>query len=162
SHRRTHQGRSHHASPAPARSGPRRRHRLPGRDRRDRGPFRDLRRPCRSRKVDMTSTPVIDNDVPPDNPLTTKEGWGAFVRHTPARPPREGGAPSARHPPAPLALLSSENLAALPPRRGADHDQPLRDSHAALPLVNPPTIQKVISTGRLLVQLNRRQISARR
>jgi hypothetical protein len=38
----------------------------------------------------------------------------------------------------------------------------LRDYHADLPLVNTPTIQKVISTGRLLIQLNRRQISARR
>jgi DNA transposition AAA+ family ATPase len=38
----------------------------------------------------------------------------------------------------------------------------LRDYHADLPLANTPTIQKVISTGRLLIQLNRRQISARR
>ena len=38
----------------------------------------------------------------------------------------------------------------------------LLDYHADLPLVNTPTIQKVINTGRLLIQLNRRQISARR
>ncbi len=94
----------------------------------------------------MTSTPAIDDDVPPDNPLTTKEGWGSFVRHTPEPP----------------SLLSREKLAALPPRRRADYDQMLRDYHSDLPLVNTPTIQKVISTGRLLTQLNRRQISARR
>lgn len=35
-------------------------------------------------------------------------------------------------------------------------------NHADLPLVNTPTIQKVISTSRLLVQLNRNQVSARR
>ncbi len=36
----------------------------------------------------MTSVPQIEDDVPPDSPLTTKEGWAAFVRHTPSRPRR--------------------------------------------------------------------------
>jgi hypothetical protein len=98
----------------------------------------------------MTSAPdtppTLDDDVPPDNPLTTKEGWGAFVRHTPEPP----------------ALLSAEELVALPPRRRSGYDEMRRDYHSDLPLVNTPTIQRVISTGRLLVQLNRRQISARR
>jgi hypothetical protein len=85
-------------------------------------------------------------DVPPDNPLTTKEGWSAFVARTPQPP----------------ALLSAQELLALPRRRRADQDEQRRDYHADLPLVNTPTIQKVIATGRLLVQLNRRQVSARR
>jgi DNA transposition AAA+ family ATPase len=94
----------------------------------------------------MTSVSEIEGDVPPDSPLTTKEGWAAFVRHTP-EPPK---------------LLSPRQLAAFPPRQQAAYEQVRRDYHADLPLVNTPTIQKVISTGRLLVQLNRRQISARR
>jgi hypothetical protein len=71
--------------------------------------------------MDSPGRPV-DDDVPPDDPLTTKEGWGAFVRHTPEPP----------------TLLSTEKLAALPPRRRADYDQMLRDYHADLPLVNTP------------------------
>src|SRR6476646_11995340 len=51
---------------------------------------------------------------------------------------------------------------AMSPKDRARHEDRLRDYHADLPLVNTPTIQKVISTGRLLIQLNRRQISARR
>jgi hypothetical protein len=42
------------------------------------------------------ASPTLDDDVPPDNPLTTKEGAGAFVRHTPEPP----------------TLLSTEKLAA--------------------------------------------------
>ncbi|WP_222721272.1 TniB family NTP-binding protein [Actinomadura sp. HBU206391] len=94
----------------------------------------------------MTGLPEIDDDVPPDTPLTTREGWSAFVRHTPEPP----------------TLLSLKELAAFPPRQQAAHEQLRRDYHADLPLVNTPILQKVISTGRLLVQLNRRQISARR
>lgn len=84
-------------------------------------------------------------EVPPDQPLTTKEGWRSFVDHTP-------------HPP---ELGKAELLALSPARRAAEQDQ-RRDYHADLPLVNTPTIKKVIATGRLLIQLNRRQISARR
>jgi AAA domain len=86
-----------------------------------------------------------EREVPPDNPLTTKEGWRTFVGHAP-QPPQ----------------LTRVELLALPrARRNTEQDR-RRDYHADLPLVNTPTIQKVISTGRLLVQLNRRQISARR
>ncbi|MFB4309049.1 TniB family NTP-binding protein [Actinomadura sp. GTD37] len=94
----------------------------------------------------MTSVPEIDGDVPPDSPLTTKEGWASFVRHTPEPP----------------EMLSPRQLEAFPPRQQAAYEQLRRDYHADLPLVNTPIIQKVISTGRLLIQLNRRQISARR
>jgi len=57
---------------------------------------------------------------------------------------------------------SASPLMAMSPKDRARHEDRLRDYHADLPLVNTPTIQKVISTGRLLIQLNRRQISARR
>ncbi|WP_157105823.1 hypothetical protein [Nocardia sienata] len=36
------------------------------------------------------------------------------------------------------------------------------DYHGQLPLVNTPTIGQVLRTGRLLAQLNRGQVSARR
>ena len=92
-----------------------------------------------------SSSPSPEREVPPDNPLTTKEGWRTFVGHAP-QPPQ----------------LTRAELLALPrARRNTEQDR-RRDYHADLPLVNTPTIQKVISTGRLLVQLNRRQISARR
>ncbi|MCO6004924.1 ATP-binding protein [Actinoallomurus purpureus] len=98
----------------------------------------------------MTSAPhtatTPNDEVPPDNPLTTKEGWGAFVRHAPEPP----------------MLLTADELVALSPRRRSAYDEMRRDYHSDLPLVNTPTIHRVISTGRLLVQLNRRQISARR
>ncbi|MFJ9935183.1 DEAD/DEAH box helicase family protein [Streptomyces virginiae] len=41
-------------------------------------------------------------------------------------------------------------------------DERRREYHADLPLVNTPTIRKVIATSRLLIQLNRNQVSARR
>ena len=48
------------------------------------------------------------------------------------------------------------------PGERADYDEARRGYHADLPVVNTPTIQKVISTSRLLMQLNRNQVSARR
>jgi hypothetical protein len=84
-------------------------------------------------------------EVPPDNPLTSKEGWRTFVARSPQPP-----------------LLSKAELQALPPARRTAEQQRRRDYHTDLPLVNTPVIQKVISTGRLLIQLNRHQISARR
>lgn len=81
-----------------------------------------------------------------DEPLTTKEGWRWFVDHQPEPP----------------SIPHAAEMVALPPRRRADLDEARRDYHAELPLVNTPTIRQVLSTGRLLVQLNRRQISARR
>jgi len=91
--------------------------------------------------------PEFDPDeLVPDEPLTTKEGWRRFVDHQP-EPPAE---------PDPAALL------ALTARRRLELEDVRRDYHAELPLVNTPTIRQVLATGRLLVQLNRRQISARR
>ena len=105
------------------------------------------RKPTRRRKPAYTPVATVNPiEVPPDSPLTTKEGWAAFVRHTP-QPPQS---------------LTASPLMAMSPKDRARHEDRLRDYHADLPLVNTPTIQKVISTGRLLIQLNRRQISARR
>lgn len=81
-----------------------------------------------------------------DEPLTTKEGWRRFVDRQPVAP--DG------HNPATLDLLTDE-------RRDLK-EQARRAYHADLPLANTPTIQKVISTARLLMQLNRNQVSARR
>jgi hypothetical protein len=81
-----------------------------------------------------------------DEPLTTKEGWRRFVDRQPIVP--EG------HNPATLELLSEDERDAIEEAR--------RAYHADLPLANTPTIQKVIATARLLVQLNRNQVSARR
>lgn len=82
----------------------------------------------------------------PDDPLTTKEGWRRFVDRQP-------------EPPGPL---DDPQLAGLSRPQRAIHDETRRDYHAELPLVNTPTIRQVLNTGRLLVQLNRHQISARR
>ncbi len=81
-----------------------------------------------------------------EEPLTSKEGWARFVGYQ-LEPP---------------ALPSAAELLALTRRQRAAHDEVRRDYHAELPLVNTPTIRKVLTTGRLLVQLNRRQVSARR
>lgn len=88
----------------------------------------------------------VDLEIPADAPLTTKEGWRRFVNHQ-AQPP---------------TLHTAAELAQLSARQREDVDEARRGYHADLPLVNTPTIQKVISTSRLLVQLNRRQVSARR
>jgi len=79
--------------------------------------------------------------APPDSPLTTKEGWRRCVEHEVVPPP--------------LQEAASE-------RERAQDDERRREYHADLPMVNTPTIQKVVSTTRLLIQLNRPQISARR
>lgn len=81
-----------------------------------------------------------------DEPLTTKEGRRRFVDRQPVAP--QG------HKPATLDLLTDEQRELVEQARQA--------YHADLPLANTPTIQKVISTARLLVQLNRNQVSARR
>lgn len=78
--------------------------------------------------------------------LTTKEGWARFVDYQPEPP----------------ALPGAAELLALTRRGRVAHDDARRDYHAELPLVNTPTIRQVLTTGRLLVQLNRRQVSARR
>jgi hypothetical protein len=81
-----------------------------------------------------------------DEPLTTKEGWHRFVNRVPAAPDQ--------HNPATVELLAAADRQA--------YDETRQEYHADLPLANTPTIQKVISTARLLVQLNRNQVSARR
>jgi hypothetical protein len=81
-----------------------------------------------------------------DEPLTTKEGWRRFVDRQP-------------HPP---VLLDAAALATLSPGDRSDYDEGRREYHADLPVVNTPIIQTVIGTSRLLVQLNRAQVSARR
>jgi hypothetical protein len=91
-------------------------------------------------------SPALDDALTPDEPPTTKEGWRRFVDYQPQPP----------------AVLTPAKLLALPRRQRAAYDQARRDYHAELPLVNTPTIRQVLNTGRLLIQLNRRQISARR
>jgi hypothetical protein len=81
-----------------------------------------------------------------DEPLTTKEGWRRFVDHQPDPP----------------VLLDAATLAGLSLPDRDCYDEARRVYHGDLPLVNTPIIQKVISTSRLLVQLNRNQVSARR
>jgi hypothetical protein len=81
-----------------------------------------------------------------DEPLTTKEGWRRFVDRVPAVPDQ--------HNPATVELLTAAERDA--------YDEERLTYHADLPLANTPTIQKVISTARLLAQLNRNQVSARR
>ena len=82
--------------------------------------------------------------IPADSPLTTKEGWAAFVRHEPSPP----------------QLLPRTSPAR--PRSGPPTTRPVAEYHADLPLVSTPVLQKVISTCLLLIQLNRHQVSARR
>ena len=86
------------------------------------------------------------DDVGPDEALTTKEGWRRFVDRQP-QPPE---------------LLSATVLAGPSGRERASYDEARRDYHCDLPLVSTPTIRQVVTTGRLLIQLNRHQVSARR
>jgi len=87
-----------------------------------------------------------DDEAGLDNPLTTKEGWRRFVDKE-STPP---------------ALLSGETLAGLDTARRVEYDETRIEYHADLPLVNTPIIRQVVATSRLLIQLNRNQISARR
>lgn len=102
-----------------------------------------MTRPSRTSFVPQQAT---EQELPPDSPLTTKEGWRRFVEHESSPP----------------ALLTAMQRAALSPKEKLRDDDLRRNYHADLPLVNTPTIRKVIATSRLLVQLNRQQISARR
>jgi hypothetical protein len=92
-----------------------------------------------------TSTPA-NEQLAADNPLTTKEGWRRFVDKEPNPP----------------ALLSQETWAALSTAQRGGYDEARIDYHADLPLVNTPIIRQVVATSRLLIQLNRHQVSARR
>jgi hypothetical protein len=86
------------------------------------------------------------DDLAPDEPVTTKEGWRRFVEHQPVLP----------------VLPPVDELAALPARARAELVQARRDYHSDLPLAHTPTMKTLLTTGRLLIQLNRGQISARR
>lgn len=101
-----------------------------------------MTRPSRTSFVPQAT----EQELPPDSPLTTKEGWRRFVEHEPCPP----------------ALLTTAHEPALSRKEKLHHDEVRRNYHSDLPLVNTPTIRKVIATSRLLVQLNRQQISARR
>ncbi|WP_326720682.1 MULTISPECIES: TniB family NTP-binding protein [unclassified Streptomyces] len=102
-----------------------------------------MTRPSRTSFVPQQAT---EQELRPDSPLTTKEGWRRFVEHESSPP----------------ALLTAVQRAALSSKEELRDDELRRNYHSDLPLVNTPTIQKVIATSRLLVQLNRQQISARR
>ncbi|WP_040840630.1 AAA family ATPase [Nocardia brevicatena] len=93
----------------------------------------------------MTRRAVDDDDTPSgDESLMTKEGWRRFAEFDPEPPPE----------PVAVTALSSRDRAAAEEKR--------RDYHGQLPLVNTPTIRQMLRTGRMLVQLNRGQVSARR
>ncbi len=96
--------------------------------------------------VTARAVPPDASGVPADSPLTTKEGWALFVRHEPS----------------PSRLLPARDLAGLAAGERAAYDEARREYHADLPLVSTPVLRKVISTCRLLIQLNRHQVSARR
>ncbi|GAA2681478.1 MULTISPECIES: TniB family NTP-binding protein [Actinosynnema] len=86
------------------------------------------------------------DQLAPDESLTTREGWRRFVEHQSAPP----------------VLPTAAELTALSARARAELVQARRDYHSDLPLAHTPVIRKLLTTGRLLVQLNRGQISARR
>lgn len=90
----------------------------------------------------------LDNadQLAPDDSLTTKEGWRRFVDHQPSPP----------------NLPAGTEVATLSARQRAEQTQVRRDYHSDLPLAHTPVMRKLLTTGRLLVQLNRGQISARR
>ncbi|NEC06971.1 ATP-binding protein [Streptomyces sp. SID7909] len=100
----------------------------------------------RSSRTSFIPQQARGQEPPPDSPLTTKEGWRRFVEHE-APPP---------------ALLTAAQRTTLSRQEKLHDDEQRRNYHADLPLVNTPTIRKVVATSRLLVQLNRQQISARR
>jgi len=81
-----------------------------------------------------------------EEPLTTKEGWRRFADRQTAMP----------------ELPGPEALARMTARERAEHDEARQAYHADLPLANTPVIQRVVATTRLLIQLNRHQVSARR
>ena len=81
-----------------------------------------------------------------EEPLTTKEGWRRFADRQTAMP----------------ELPGPDALAAMTARGRPEHDEARQGYHADLPLANTPVIQRVVATTRLLIQLNRHQVSARR
>jgi len=92
----------------------------------------------------MTTASATAFDPPPDEPLTTKEGWSRWVNQD-LHPPKELADPDA-----------------LDPVERAAYDDARLDFLSDPIVVNTPAIQEVIKTVRRLLVLNRRQISARR
>ncbi|QWF85650.1 TniB family NTP-binding protein [Amycolatopsis sp. CA-230715] len=94
----------------------------------------------------MAVTPEVGTrfDPPPDEPLTTKEGWARWANHATQPPDLHPG----------WREFSSTERAA--------YDEARLDYHSDLIVVNTPTIRDIITTVRRLLVLNRRQISARR
>jgi Bacterial TniB protein len=86
------------------------------------------------------------SELTTEEPLTTKEGWRRFADQQTAMP----------------ELPAAPDLAAMTVREREEHDEARRAYHANLPLANTPVIQRVVATARLLIQLNRHQVSARR
>jgi hypothetical protein len=80
------------------------------------------------------------------HPLTSKEGWAAFVA--------EAVAPPVLMPPAALQKLAGAER--------AGYDAAREDYHARLVIVSTPTIRHVAATGRKRILLNKHQHSARR
>jgi Cdc6-like AAA superfamily ATPase len=86
------------------------------------------------------------NDPREHRPVTTKEGWAAFVTGQPT----------------PVELLAPEQLAALTEAQRDAYDEARIAYHARLIVVATSTVDQVVTTGRRLTALNRGQDSARR
>lgn len=106
-------------------------------------------------RTTRTTTPAIQNTsgapsgagvLVPDEPVTTKEGWRRFVEHQPQPP----------------MVPDRDMLAELSRSEQVTLAQARKDYHSDLPLAATPTMRTLLGTGRLLIQLNRNQISARR
>jgi hypothetical protein len=91
-------------------------------------------------------SPAGPGQMAAEEPLTTKEGWRRFADRQTVMP----------------ELPGADALAAMTARERAGHDEARQAYHADLPLANTPVIQRVVATTRLLIQLNRHQVSARR
>ena len=91
-------------------------------------------------------SPAGSGQMTAEEPLTTKEGWRRFADRQTAMP----------------ELPGPDALARMTAREREEHDEARQAYHADLPLANTPVIQRVVATTRLLIQLNRHQVSARR
>jgi hypothetical protein len=81
------------------------------------------------------------------HPLTTKEGWAAFVSRSYPDPPR---------------LLSAGDLRQLDPLEREIYDEARQDYHSELLLVATPDIRQIITTGSKLIVNNRGKQLGRR
>ncbi len=80
-------------------------------------------------------------------PLTTLAGWRQFVRRSPVQAP---------------CVPAVENQAAWGPDQQAEHTEQRIGYHAELSALETPELRKIVTTGRTLLLLNRRQYGARR